>query len=766
MNRVENETAACAGFTVPVASEWLVPVDGVSQRLSDAVGRVAVVMAPAGYGKTSQVATWAHSDGRPVAWATMNRCSNDPDWFLSLLLDMLQHVAGVDPGEFASRQVGAEQYETVVAAGLGRLVRDCTTPFVLVLDDAHIVDQAPSTDLLQAVVENIPPESTLVLAARSAPHVALARLRAYSHVVDVSTEDLALDRSGAQQLLGSMGVTFADESVERLVEQTEGWPVGIRMAALTADRDVDSDQRSIGHDHTVAAFVREEWLAGMPPDAVEFLMLASCLDWLTAPMCDEVLERSDSGVMLGLWESTLLLIPLDARNDAFRVHPLLREVLYDTFERFDSNGRRRVDSSASEWFERAGDLDSAIRLAVRAGHLDRAVHLVDVFAPRCLTTADSPSVDRWLDSLPTETTISSATLCVTAAALALGAGNPAAAGQWLRFADEAVASGSQCEGDSLHLESLRALLSPRVDLQALDDARHAYERLPPGEWHAVACFGYGVLSSILGDDETALAVLAEGAVEAQLLGAVTTEAQCLANQAVIIGASDDWAHAVPLARSARTLQREHGLDDLPQLVMVTSMGALVEAMFGDPTSSHDDIDLSRSSLAHLAPLAGWANIQARIVLAEASLLLGDRVAAQTLLDEVEPMVRNNPALTRSVEQVEHLAAQLRVGRAALPFGPSSLTAAELRLLPLLPTNLTLAEIGKRLFVSRNTAKSHAAAIYRKLGVSTRGEAVELAQSMGLLAGGVVSPAVDRWSSPPAHRDELFEHAQIVEVTVE
>ena len=85
---------------------------------------------------------------------------------------------------------------------------------------------------------------------------------------------------------------------------------------------------------------------------------------------------------------------------------------------------------------------------------------------------------------------------------------------------------------------------------------------------------------------------------------------------------------------------------------------------------------------------------------------------------------------------------------------------------LLPTNLTLAEIAKRLFVSRNTAKSHAAAIYRKLGVSTRGEAVELARSVGLLISDVVSPAVDRWSPLSAHRDELFEHGQIVEIAVE
>ena len=159
----ERRLRSVAGFRSPrFRKGWSLSMPS-PDACRTAVGRVAVVTAPAGYGKTSQVAAWAHSDGRPVAWATIDRWSNDPDHFLSLLLGMLQHVTGVDPGEFASPPVDAEQYETVVASSLGRLVRDCPAPFVLVLDDAHIVDQAPATDLLRTVVDNVPPVSTVVL---------------------------------------------------------------------------------------------------------------------------------------------------------------------------------------------------------------------------------------------------------------------------------------------------------------------------------------------------------------------------------------------------------------------------------------------------------------------------------------------------------------------------------------------------------------------------------------------------------------------------
>ncbi len=746
VSRVENR--GNVAVSVPVVSDDLVTVDSVSRRLSNAAGRVALVLAPAGYGKTSQVATWARSDGRPVAWATVDPSRNDPEQFFLLVVGMLRQVAGVDQSDVANLIADAVQDDAAAVTALARLVRDCPTPFILVFDDVHIIDEAPVARLLRAVVDNLGPTSTVVLIGRAVPHLTLARLRLYAGLVDVSMEDLRLGAGEARRLLDSMGVTVGADVVERLVKQTEGWPVGIRLAALTVGADGQTEERTIGHDHAVADFVREEWLAGLPATAVEFLMRASCLERLSAPMCDDVFERSDSSDLLQLCERALMVIPLESRSGTVRVHPLVRDVLFDTFERCDTAGRRELDLRASEWFEQAGDIDEAIRLAVRSGQLDRAARLVDDHAPAYLTLGAFSTVNRWLGSVPTKTMISSAPLCITASMSAIGAGDPAAAAQWLRFADEAVARGSRCRDDRLHLETLRALVSPHADAQALADARHAYEQLPPGMWHALACFGYGVLSLALGDDETALTALGEGAAEARLIGAASIEAQCLANQAVVVGASNDLALTRSLVRSARALQREHDLDDQPALVMVTSMNALVAAMSGDVTAARADIALSIRSLAHLAPLVGWANIQARLTLIETHLLLDDRVGAQTLLDEIEPMMRDNPIAARSVEQFERLAAQLRAGRAALPYGPSSLTTAELRLLSLLPTNLTLAEIAKRIFVSRNTAKSHAAAIYRKLGVSTRGEAVEVARSVGLLAGDVVSPNVDRRSPAP------------------
>src|SRR5262249_50029787 len=128
----------------------------------------------------------------------------------------------------------------------------------------------------------------------------------------------------------------------------------------------------------------------------------------------------------------------------------------------------------------------------------------------------------------------------------------------------------------------------------------------------------------------------------------------------------------------------------------------------------------------------WANVLSRLLLARASLLLDDRVAARTLVDEARVHLRLVPDSEWAAAQLDELSGMVRAAREVLPLGPSSLTTAELRVLQFLPTNPRFSEIAERLFVSPNTAKTHAAAIYRKLGTRSRGQAVELARQAGLL----------------------------------
>jgi DNA-binding CsgD family transcriptional regulator len=142
--------------------------------------------------------------------------------------------------------------------------------------------------------------------------------------------------------------------------------------------------------------------------------------------------------------------------------------------------------------------------------------------------------------------------------------------------------------------------------------------------------------------------------------------------------------------------------------------------------ARSDLALTRTHLAYLHSVADWHHLQARIALSYASLRLGDLVTARMFLAEAESLLARHPDAARCKEQLADLASQLHTARDVLPIGPSSLTTAELRVLHYLPTNLTHQDISERLYVSRNTAKSHASAIYRKLGATSRSEAVEIA----------------------------------------
>ena len=166
---------------------------GVAERLAAATGRGAVVCAPAGYGKSTQVRLWAERDGRPVAWIDLESSHNDPGLLLSDLAEALIGATDVDARVLPRVAKTRTQASTKVALALGRAIERTVTPFVLVLDDVHLLEETSALDLIDAIVNHVPQWSTVVLVGRGRPMLPLARLRALRGLVDVGSIDLALD---------------------------------------------------------------------------------------------------------------------------------------------------------------------------------------------------------------------------------------------------------------------------------------------------------------------------------------------------------------------------------------------------------------------------------------------------------------------------------------------------------------------------------------------------------------------------------------------
>jgi LuxR family maltose regulon positive regulatory protein len=488
-----------------------------------------------------------------------------------------------------------------------------------------------------------------------------------------------------------------------------------------------------GREASVSDYLDSEWLWGLTDAERDFLTRVSPLDWLSGPLCNEVLDRRDAGdVLHQIFRNRLLLIPLDRRADAYRMHGLLRDALQAEVERTDPAGVRLVHQKASAWFETAGDIDRAVRHAVAADDFERAEGLVVEHMPSLYTNGNYTTLDRWIESLPRDQVVRSPALCLCAALTMVGLGRGDALSVWLRLGEHAAASSPEADPVAwLCLLDLRSTANTGPVRPALEDARTAYRGLPPGIWHAASCLAFGVWSWTAGDDR-AVEVLREGVEEAVVHGAPALEACCNAVLAMIAHTERDPARAWPLVERARQLAVDHGLERAPGMAIVSAMHALASASTGDPRTAKDSLQVARNQLAVLKDLSGWANVQTRVALAHTSLLLGDRIGAETMVRESHEFLVRQPDATRAHRQIAELEERIQSMRRHTGIGSSALTTAELRVLHYLPTNLSLAEIGDRLYVSRYTVKTHCGSIYRKLAVGTRSEAVEAARLVGLL----------------------------------
>jgi LuxR family maltose regulon positive regulatory protein len=730
-----------ARFFVPVPSALFSASATVGDRLSEALGRVAVVCAPAGYGKTSQIAAWAASDPRPVAWVDLGRVDNDPVVLLAGLVQVLCEVTDFDAEAVPSSRRSPIEFCDVVVPSFGRLVASCRTPFVVALDDAHVIESPTALALLGALAGNVPPGSTVVIAGRSVPKTTLNRLRLDPGVVEITARDLALDVDDADAIFLSMGLALEPEHVTSLVRRTEGWPVGLRLAGLAVlgERDAATAVEAFtGQDRYVADYLRDEWVRGLSSEESEFLMQAACLGWFSGALCDEVFERCGSAKLLErLHENSLLVIPLDRRDEWFRMHHLLVDFLHDELRRTRADLVRDIHVRASSWFEAQNDIDSAFHHAIQAGDLSRGERLIVEHAGEYDTKGRHATVQAWLSSLPGHFVNTRPSLCVVAAVTALAVDGGVSCDRWMRFFEQAVESPDGAHADHVTLVKaalLRALIgrAPVADLS--DDAELAYQELGPGTWHAMACLVLGALRYLQDEDSMATELLIEGAAEAKISGAATLEAICHAHLAIVLDRVGDNERATIVALAARESLRVNRIEGVSTTVLVTAMNALVVARKGDFDGARADVRSARRQLAGFDSVMPWLNVQTRLVLARTSLLLGDRMGARTLLDELEQHLRCQPDAIGSKKQLAELSDLVDSARRTLPCGAPALTAAELRVLHYLPTNLGLGDIAERLYVSRNTAKSHTAAIYRKLGTSSRREAVELARRAGLLPG--------------------------------
>lgn len=712
----------------------LVPRERLLRRLLDARDvPVALIVAPAGYGKTSLLSQWSTRDARPFAWVTLDAADNDPRNLLSAIALALDEVEPVGWEVFEALACAPRDDSAIALQRLARSLGRRELPVVLVLDNLHVLRTPESRRVVRAILDAAGPELQLALASRSDAALPIARLRAQGSSVELRTRDLAMTRSEASVLFQLAGLDLAPDQALTLARRTEGWPAGLYLAAL-ALREQCGEQPDVeefaGDDRFVTDYVREELLADLPPEELEFLTRTSVLERLSASLCDAILERNDSAEMLArLARSNALLVPLDRRDRSYRYHALFVKVLRAELRRREPGRDAELHRRASAWCAAHGEREQAIEHAIAGRDVPRAAWLLWNSVPDHASRGDRRSTSGWLDRFTDEELATSPLLALVAAASALLAGNLYETERWA-----SLASSAPSDADVVHagLALMEAGVG-RDGMAGIDaSAARARELLDGASpWHPLCALLSGVALHLMGDGGTARTRLQEGAHRAAA-SAPLIQALCLAQLALVTADEGDLERATTLVERGMAQVRRAGLEPCPMVALPFATSAELRSRRGDVEDATTALRQALGLLTRITDPSPWYEAECRILMARAALRLGAPGDAAELLGEAGGAVDRAPDAQVLRGWLNEALGEVDRALNATPGADWSLTSAEIRVLRYLPSHLSFREIAERLFVSPNTVKTHARGIYRKLGVSSRAHAVDLARGAGLI----------------------------------
>ena len=725
----------------PVHRDGLVARTKLLDVLAATPDQAALILltAPAGYGKTTVLSQWAAEDSRQFAWVTVDEADEDPVRLAGHVALALHRIEPLDPAVFGALAVGDGSRHQAALAHLLASLRTWNRPGVLVLDDVHELRNGAALNFIRALAAGLPAGFHLAVGSRLT--LGFGRLRSEGRAVEFGVPDLAFTKEETRAVLAHAGVDCSDDTVAALVQRTEGWPAGVYLAALAIRAASDSAVAASGlsgDDPYIVDYFRDELLAGESPEAVRFLIRTAPLDQLSGALCDDVLGRSGSaGRLADIARRNLFVVPLDRRGE-YRYHRLVAEMLLSELRRREPGEEARVHRRAAGWYEQQGQPEKAIGHAIAGEDTFTAARLINRHAQEFVAAGRIRTVRGWLDAVGDDGLIEYPPVAITAAWLLALIGDSQGAHRCLHAAERGSFDGPMPDGSSSLASAIMVL---RASLGALGvdrmllDARAATEMEPPGSpWFSAAMAALGIAHALSGADDVAVKELDLAARLGRQVQLPVPAVGALAELSLLAAEREDWPGAEENAGQAVDLIKTAGMDEHLFSILGFVAAARVAAHQGNQVAARRHAGTVLRMYATPSPAAiPWLSAQVAIALAETFLDLGDFAAARLRTEEARGHLAG--LLTEGVlrEQLQRISAGLsrQGGHVRVP-SAMALTTAEMRVLQLLPTHLSLGEIGDELHTSRNTVKTHVAAVYRKLQCTTRTEAVAQARDLHLL----------------------------------
>jgi LuxR family maltose regulon positive regulatory protein len=671
---------------IPSTRSQLVSRPHLIQQLDESLHcKLALISAPAGFGKTTLVSTWVtqklEGDGTKkeagktahsykAAWLSLDPGDSDPARFLTYLIAALQTIAP----NFGEGLLGALQSPQLppIESILTSLVNEIAAMpehFILVLDDYHVIDSGPVDEALAFLIENQPQQMSVIIATREDPDLPLARLRARGQLTELRAADLRFTPSEAAQFLNQvMKLHLSPENIAALEARTEGWIAGLQLAALSMQGDQDSKnfiQSFTGSHRFVLDYLMEEVLARQPERVQTFLLRTSILERMCGPLCDAVLlDPSIPGqeTLERLERANLFIVPLDNKRRWYRYHHLFADLLRQRLQQSSAsagNGEGFVNElhlRASQWYEDNGLELEAFQHAAAGNDIERAERLIDgTRIPLHFSGGVTPILE-WLESLPTEVKNTRPSLWWRHAAMLLINGQTIGVGENLQAAEAALArilQGAEPDEQTRNLIGQIAAASATLALTRYDvegmltQSRRALEYLHPQNLftRATANWSLGFAHTLLGDRAAARQAFTEGISLSQKIGAVFSAILSMIGLGTIQEADNQLRQAAETYRHILQLAGDH-----PQQIIGEAHLGLARVFY-----EWNDLDAAEQHTEQSLRLARQYEsfidrfIIAEVFLARLKLAQGDVEAAAALLVETDRSVREHNFVYRMPE---------------------------------------------------------------------------------------------------------------------
>jgi LuxR family maltose regulon positive regulatory protein len=527
-------------------------------------GKLTLVSAPAGFGKTTLISEWIHNSKGSFGWITLDDNDNDPGRFLAYLIASLQSIQiEVDPEPIKLLQNPERGQIETILNDLINQIADEQVQFVLVLDDYHLIQNQEVHRIVMYLLDHLPPQVNIVLITRADPPLNIALLRARGQLNEFRAVDLRFNISEGQQFLNKIAALDLDpEDIQKLVTRTDGWIAGLQLATLALKgRQNPSNyiQHFSGSQDFVVDFLTAEVLNQQPAYIQDFLLKTAILNRLTAPLCEVLTGRKDSQQILKeLRVNNIFLNPLDDENQWFAYHRLFRDLLTQQLIEKHADLIPDLYLNASIWCEKCCYWDEAIDYALEGQHIERVADLVASQAQNILQQGEIAGFLRWVDRLPVSTVYARPNLCIYAAwALLISNQNVDIAAQFL---DQVSSTDTIIQGRLKAVQSIQSAFQRQIP-ESIKLAQDALQQLPEDEYFFRQITGWNLSGALFlaGDADQGTDVLKD-VVRVSIASEnwmVATVTLCrLGNihmqQGDLCQAQDDYQQAVQIALHGRS----------------------------------------------------------------------------------------------------------------------------------------------------------------------------------------------------------------------